>query len=311
MTSITPLAVARLRTLMDEPDLTGTRYRLEGRLGEGGMGEVFLVRDTTLDREAALKVVRAGEGSTSNLATRLGIEARLLARLEHPGIVPVHDAGVLPDGRAFYVMKYVRGARLDDWVRAAPGAPGQAPALPARLRLFGKICEAVAWAHAQGIVHRDLKPENVMVGTFGEALVMDWGVGRARETQEGPGRIVIGTPGYMSPEQARGELAAVDERSDIWALGRILDFLLDDGRRAPAMVSILRRAGAERPEERYAAVKDLAEDVERFQDGLPVSAHRENLLERVGRVLRRNRELAWLVAAYLAMRVLLLILAQR
>src|SRR6185503_10162198 len=102
---------------------------------------------------------------------RLRLEARLLARLEHPNLVPVHDAGTLPDGRVFYVMKLVRGKRLDVWMRTSPGRTTS-------LRLFGKVCEAMAFAHAHGVVHRDLKPENIMVGAFGEALVMDWGVAK-------------------------------------------------------------------------------------------------------------------------------------
>src|SRR5260370_3458242 len=137
-------------------------------------------------------------------------EARILARLEHPSIVPVHDCGVLPDGRFYYAMKMVRGNRLDKEV-------GPAMALTERLQLFQKICDAVAFAHAHGVIHRDLKPQNIMVGPFGEVLVLDWGVAR----QIGPGAdgAVVGTPGYMAPEQATGDAALVDARADVYALG--------------------------------------------------------------------------------------------
>ena len=159
-----------LQEIADLPDLSGTRYRPLRRLGRGGMGSVYLVEDADLGREAALKALTVPD-SGSDLTARLVSEARLLARLEHPNIVPVHDLGTLPDGRVFYVMKYVRGERLDEW-------RGKGPTRPEMLRLFLKICEAVAFAHARGVVHRDLKPENVMVGAFGEALVMDWGVAK-------------------------------------------------------------------------------------------------------------------------------------
>jgi len=142
------------------PDVSGTRYELLSVLGRGGMGVVYLARDTALDREVALKVVDREAG-----------EARVLARLEHPGIVPVHDFGELPDGRVYYAMKRVRGERLDRWLTPDRGV-GE------RLAVFLRVCDAVAFAHARGVVHCDLKPENVMVGEFGEVLVLDWGIAR-------------------------------------------------------------------------------------------------------------------------------------
>src|SRR5277367_1147928 len=163
-------AVARLRDAWSEPDFSGTPYRFVGALGRGGMGAVFLVEDSRLGRRVAMKVLdlpdRAGE-----LEARLLREARVLAQIEHPGIVPVHDVGSLADGRVFYTMKYVEGQRLDEW--AATSA-----SVAERLRLFEKICEPVAFAHSRGVLHRDLKPANVMVGPFGEVLVMDWGVAK-------------------------------------------------------------------------------------------------------------------------------------
>ncbi|MGH9366367.1 MAG: serine/threonine-protein kinase, partial [Thermoanaerobaculia bacterium] len=151
-------AVSRLKAAADRPNLSGTRYTIR-EIGRGGMGSVYEAFDAVLERPVALKVLTL-EGSDASLVERLLREARVMARLEHPGLVPVHDAGVLPDGRVFYAMKLVRGSRLDQY--AALG-----PTLSECLAVFRKICDAVAFAHAGGVVHRDLKPENVMIGAFG------------------------------------------------------------------------------------------------------------------------------------------------
>ncbi len=160
-------AVSRLREVADAPDFSGTRYRIERELGRGGMGVVWAATDLDLQREVAVKVLPAWE-SSEDAATRLRREARILAQLEHPGIVPIHDLGQLADGRIFYAMKLVRGERLDSYLDRS------ALPLQERLRLFERFCEPVAFAHARGIAHRDLKPANVMVGSFGEILVLDW-----------------------------------------------------------------------------------------------------------------------------------------
>src|SRR3954451_12205429 len=149
--------LSHLRTIIDFPDLSGTRYRVVEEIGRGGMGVVYQAYDEVLERTVALKVLNGPR------------EARTLASLEHPGIVPVHDAGVLPDGRAFYAMKLVQGTRLDRY-RAA------APSISDRLRTFLRICEPIAFAHSRGVIHRDLKHENLMIGDFGEVLVLDWGI---------------------------------------------------------------------------------------------------------------------------------------
>ncbi|MBK5298652.1 MAG: serine/threonine protein kinase [Vicinamibacteria bacterium] len=161
-------ALRHLRHVADLPDLTGTRYELGAPLGRGGMGAVYRVTDRALGRDVALKVL-SGATDPASLA-RLETEARILAQLEHPGIVPVHDVGTLPDGRLFYVMTLVRGQRLD--ARADSGAT-----VSERVRLLMRVADAVAFAHARGIVHRDLTPANIMTGAFGEVLVMDWGPG--------------------------------------------------------------------------------------------------------------------------------------
>src|SRR5215472_19018997 len=163
-------AVERLREGAEIPNLTGTRYRLLERVARGGMGVVYAAEDETLRRRVALKVLDA-PSADGDLANRLTREALVLARLEHPVVVPVHDVGTLNDGRVFYTMKFVQGHRLDQYVETLPS-------VTERLRLFLRICDAVAFAHSHGVLHRDLKPANVMVGRFGEVLVMDWGLAK-------------------------------------------------------------------------------------------------------------------------------------
>ncbi|MCI0490111.1 MAG: serine/threonine protein kinase [Blastocatellia bacterium] len=332
------------------------------------MGTVYLAEDTKLDRRVAVKVLNLPD-SPEEMRLRMTREARVLARLEHPGIVPVHDAGISADGRVFYVMKFVRGSRLDHHAR-------EVDSLLERLRAFQKICEAVAFAHAHGVIHRDLKPQNVMVGRFGEVLVMDWGVAKVlgeveedkdidlRETAPFPNKslphgratesprsrsteaadetaegTILGTPAYMSPEQALGLIDQVDERADVYALGAILYFLLTN--RAPfdstSASDIRRRVANEDPapprlsnstvpkpleavclkamsrerESRYESAQALSDEVTRFLDGLPVLAYRESAMERALRFLARNRFIVLLILAYLIMRIFVLLVSGR
>jgi serine/threonine protein kinase len=300
MRFLSDAALDHLREATDRPDLAGTPYEIVETLGRGGMGTVYLARDQDLDREVALKVV---DGVDDDLAERALREARILALLEHPGIVPVHDVGTLPDGRVFYVMKRVRGRRLDE---LAPTLD-----LAERLRVFGRICEAVAFAHAHAVIHRDLKPENVMAGPFGEVLVMDWGVAKDGGLPDADGTI-LGTPGYMAPEQERGEVAAIDERTDVWALGAILGFLLvGEEPVARPLAAIRRQAMADDPADRYQTVEDLASDLSLYSSGLAVRAYRENLVERTVRFVRRYRVPILLILTYLLMRALLLLIFRR
>jgi len=285
-------AVAHLRDVADWPDV-GERYEITRRLGRGGMGTVYAAQDRVLHREVAVKVLD-DLGAQADAAHLLA-EARILGRLEHPGIVPVHDAGTLADGRVFYVMKLVRGDRLD--------AALASRTLNERLDLFLRICEAVSFAHAHGIVHRDLKPQNVMLGPFGELLVLDWGVAKVPGAAEV--EAVVGTPGYMAPEQAH-DAGSVDARADIYALGVILEAMLPALAPKP-LIAIAKRARAPLVEQRYGDVRGLARDLSRFREGAPVDAYHESLLERIGRVYSRHRLPITLVLVYMIVRVILLL----
>ena len=334
MTSLSDKALERLRS-SEAADFPGSRYKLRELIARGGMGVVYAAEDLKLSRRVALKILDTPDAN-GELSSRLMREARILAQLEHPGIVPVHDVGVLPGGRAFYTMKFVEGLRLDRYLV-------QLDSLPQRLRLFLRVCDAVAFAHARGVLHRDLKPANIMVGSFGEVLVMDWGLakilrepslsrdetlityGQPANSESDPTQstvitghgTVMGTPGYMSPEQARGETEKIDVRSDIFALGALLKFIAVGG--APGksaalprpLLAICTKAMAESQNARYTDVSAFAADLSLYLDGLPVSAYAENFLERFRRFYKRHEVAILLIAAYLLMRALVLLFFHR
>ncbi len=313
-------SIAHLRAIAAVPDLGDSRYRLDREIGHGGMGAVYRARDLTLGRDVAIKVL-ASIADDPAIVERFRRETAILAQLEHPGIVPVHDAGTLPDGRVFYAMKLVRGSSLSE---ARPRE-----SLAATIRLFLRVCEAVDFAHARGIVHRDIKPDNIMIGQFGEVLVMDWGI--AKVLGDAPQRTVpsssahpttghtadgavIGTPGFMAPEQSSGRPEDIDERTDVWALGAVLRTLVQDaGEYDPAgwkqarnpLTAILERAMALSRSDRYDSVASLSADLPRLMDGERVSVYVPTLPETVAAWASRNQAAIMVVAAYLFMRLLL------
>ncbi|MFO0877702.1 MAG: tetratricopeptide repeat protein [Gemmataceae bacterium] len=218
-------------SLTDAPVVPG--YLITAELARGGMGCVYAARDETLDREVAIKTLLPGAN-----AERFVTEAKITARLPHPGIPPVHALGTLADGTPYLAMKLIRGRTLADLLKERV-TPTQD--LSRFVQIFEQIAQAVGFAHAQGILHRDLKPANIMVGAFGEVQVMDWGLAKDQRTEASPRHepgesastdnvqhtlagTIMGTPGYMAPEQARGQ--EVDARADVFALGSILAMIL-------------------------------------------------------------------------------------
>jgi serine/threonine-protein kinase len=226
------------------------RLQINGEVARGGMGAVLKGRDTDLGRDVAVKVLLETHRGRTELVQRFVEEAQVTGQLQHPGVVPVYEMGQLPDERPYFTMKLVKGQTLAKLLAERTAAGRDRPRL---LKVFEQVCQAVAYAHARGVIHRDLKPANVMVGAFGEALVMDWGLAKvlpegsaADETEPRPtdgtvvrtgrggsattGRagsrtqagVVLGTPAYMAPEQARGEVDQLDERCDVFGLGGIL-----------------------------------------------------------------------------------------
>jgi tetratricopeptide (TPR) repeat protein len=236
--------------------LTGTdelpaqlgRYRVEGEIGRGGMGVVYRVHDPALKRTLAVKVLLRHHQDNPDLKRRFLEEAELMAQLQHPGIAPLHDVGELPEGRPYFSMKLIRGRTLAQLLQERPSPTHD---LPGFLAIFGQLCQTLAYAHDRRILHRDLKPSNVMVGAFGEVQVMDWGLAKVLDSQRtseadsqpdessaiAPVRTagedlathagaILGTPAFMAPEQARGEIERLDERADVFGLGAILCVLL-------------------------------------------------------------------------------------
>ncbi len=337
------------------PEVDDDRYggvRGDGveEIGRGGLGRVIAAWDEATHRRVAYKELLSNKGIGSAdpeaSSRRFLLEARVTARLEHPSIVPIHDLGRRPDGTLFYTMKLVEGETLAD-------ALERCTSLADRLRLLGHfadLCHAIAYAHSRGVVHRDIKPANVMLGRFGETVVLDWGLAKVRGTEDlrrddivrGTAQLaqdnasltmegaIFGTPAYMSPEQAFGRIAEMDERTDVWSLGAVLVEILTgappygNGRAlellekirtesvpsvreivpsAPAeLEAICSKALSRHLADRYRDASGLARDIEAFQEGRLVGAYAYNSLDLVRRFIERNK------VATMAVLVTLLIL---
>mgnify|MGYP002629615707 CR=1 FL=1 len=274
------------------------RFALRREIGRGGMGRVLEAHDPQLRRSVAIKAVLHPDALGHARLARFVTEAQITAQLEHPNIVPVHEIGVDPSGEVFFVMKRVEGQSLAEVVRAVAAGDESVARTWTDQRLlhaFIQVCNAVAYAHDRGVLHRDLKPDNIMLGRFGEVLVMDWGVASVKGTAADGG--TVGTPGFMSPEQARAELSTLDERSDVYSLGCILFGLLtwraaipgdnvyallyatvveptpdpraqNPQRHVPDEIAeVCMQAMAAEPGDRFANAVDLAEAVESFLEG--------------------------------------------
>ncbi len=338
----------------------GSRYHKLRDHAKGGLGVVFVARDSELNREVALKEIQDRHADDPEARSRFVVEAEVTGGLEHPGIVPVYGLGHYPDGRPFYAMRFVKGDSLkdaidrfhrDELVNRDPGK--RAIELQQLLRRFQDVCNAVDYAHSRGVLHRDLKPANVMVGKYGETLVVDWGLakvtgrsdgrgprpeatlrtasGGSSETQAG---TVLGTPAYMSPEQATGRLDLLGPASDVYSLGATLYALLTG--KAPfargnggeilekvragdfprphtqapwldrALESICLRAMSLRIEDRYGSPAELAEDIDRWIADEPVSCHRDGFVTRVARWGRRHKSLVVATTALTASTIIAL-----
>lgn len=302
MTDLSDAAVARLRDAATRPTLAGERYALGALIGRGGMGSVYVARDRLLDREVAVKVsnITIDAIDAAPDAQRIADEARTLARLEHPGIVPVHDAGMTTDGRMFYAMKLVRGRTLGAHVRGVTD-------LTARLAIFERVVESVAFAHSVGVVHGDLSPANVMIGGFGEVLVLDWGLARPTAGRAAadatPHRA--GTRGFMAPEHPAGP------PSDVFSLGAILSELVRDLHAPKRLRAIAAKCQSNDPSLRYADAAELSDDLARFRSGRAVGAYRDTAWDHAVVWFGRYGVFAALILAYLIMRAAFALVASR
>ena len=353
-----PVSVSRL----SPEEMRGPRkYDIGKVIARGGMGMILSARQIVVQREVAMKLMH--DCSKADSVARFFQEAQITAQLEHPNIVPIHELSVNQEGQPFYTMKLVRGTSLkkvlDRLAGGDAGAIRQWP-LTALLTVFQKLCDALAFAHARGVIHRDLKPDNIMLGEYGEALVMDWGIAKVLGRASPGSRVtisvsgvsdaapapapdagvetigptlgstivgsVMGTPQYMPPEQANGEVELMDERTDIYSLGAILYHLLAlrqpfDGRN-PAEVLLNVRAGRILPfgpeklphlpggrlpaslaavalqamslekADRYPNVKALQTEIEAYQSGFATSAENASVWKLASLFFRRHRTTA-------------------
>ena len=340
----------------------GQRFRVIRPHAKGGLGAVFVARDGELNREVALKQILEQHADDPTSRARFLNEAEITGGLEHPGIVPVYGLGTYAGGRPFYAMRFIRGDSLKEAIAAFHGDETAKGDLSARslalrklLRRFTDVCNAIDYAHGRGVLHRDLKPGNIIVGKHGETLVVDWGLAKATGLADPaqPERALVpasasgsaetlpgsamGTPAYMSPEQAAGNLDRIGPGSDVYSLGATLYCLLtgkppfdgDDigqllravqkGDFAPprkidatidqALEAICKKAMATATDNRYPSARALAEDIDRWMADEPVSAYPERLAERLARWMRRHKGLTQAAGAALAAAAIVAIVA--
>src|ERR1700757_412016 len=301
-------------------------YELLEEVGRGGQGVIFRARQKSLNRTVALKVIRLGQWASKAHLKRFRLEAEAAARLEHPGIVPIHEVGER-DGSCYFSMKFVEGGQLDEVTRREP--------MPIRraVELIAKVARTVHYAHEHGILHRDIKPGNILLDAKGEPHLTDFGLARLVESESSVTQTldVLGTPSYMAPEQAVGNNAAVSSATDVYGLGAVLyqlltgqppfaggttyetiKLLLDTEPKQPRLLNpkidrdlstICLKCLEKDPKRRYASALALAEDLERWLKHEPITARRVGPLVRGGKWVRRNPSIAVMMAMLLALAV--------
>src|SRR5438552_3174554 len=299
-------------------------YELLDEIGRGGQGVVFRARQKSLNRTVALKVISLGQWASKAHLRRFRLEAEAAARLEHPGIVPIHEVGER-DGSCYFSMKFVEGGQLDEVVRRAPMSSRQAA------ELIAKVARTVHYAHQHGILHRDIKPGNILLDQKGEPHLTDFGLARLVETESTMTRTldVLGTPSYMAPEQATGNNAAVSSVTDVYGLGAVLyqlltgqppfaggatyetiKLLLDTEPKQPRLLNpkidrdlstICLKCLEKDPKRRYSSALALAEDLERWLKHEPIQARHTGVFARGGKWVRRNPSSALLAASLVAL----------
>ena len=341
--SRTSAAIMETATAPRAVDAATARYQVLWPHARGGLGQIFVAQDSQLHRRVALKEIQPEHAEDPVSRERFVVEAEITGNLEHPGIVPVYGLEWRPDGRPFYIMRFIKGENLAAAARRFHAdARLDFAGLEFRwlLRRFVDVCNTIAYAHSRGVLHRDVKPGNIMLGPFGETLVLDWGVAKplgrsdavgpspttltdmsALRPNSGNGSVTVvgqavGTPAYMSPEQAEGNLDAMAPTSDVYSLGATLYVLLTDrppfsgepdevlrdvqrghfdapraiqSRVPRALDAICRKAMATEPSGRYASALALADDVERYLADEPVTAFREPLSARAQRWVKRHQ----------------------
>lgn len=359
------LTIEQVTALRDKGEAKQDGQRLVPReeIARGGMGAILRAEDKDIGRNVAMKVML--DPSDQKGLARFIQEARVTGQLEHPGIVPVHAIGRDPQGRPFFTMKLVKGRSLAEVLKGLKEEPGKWEkelGLTRLLNIFTSVCNAIAFAHSKGVVHRDLKPANIMLGDYGEVLVMDWGLAKVGVAKTKTGRwageeeasrsadrkladmvnslrqetagsltmdgALLGTPQYMAPEQARGDIAKIDGRSDIYSLGAILYEILTlkppvEGKtlhgllknvvegniqppehRAPErqipreLSAVAMKALAREQEHRYQAVEELRRDIELFLEGRAVSAKPDTAWETFVKLVKRNKGVSAAVAVF-------------